>query len=140
MLKFFRQFNNLILYSLLAFIFIVVFLVCEHVFNSFFPRVNDFSEYTIEAAIIVIIYEPLRKLIELYIKKILFNYYYVRQERIRSLDSKLSANSAYKDLSDTVTEKLRKILSVQQVSFYFRTPDMFSLVSTTGSNGLISKK
>ena len=140
MLKFFRQFNNFILYTLLAFIFIVIFLVSEHVFNSFFPRVNDFSEYTIEAAIIVIIYEPLRKLIELYIKKILFNYYYIRQERIRNLDSKLSANSTYKELSDIVTDRLRKILNVQQVSFYFRTPDMFSLVSTTGGNGLISKK
>ncbi len=140
MLKFFRQFNNLILYTLLAFIFIAVFLVSEHVFNSFFPRVNDFSEYTIEAALIVIMYEPLRKLIELYIKKILFNYYYVRQERIRTLDSKLSAQLSYKELADTVTERLRRILSVSQVSLYFRTPDMLSLVSTAGSNGLISKK
>jgi sigma-B regulation protein RsbU (phosphoserine phosphatase) len=140
MLKFFRQFNNLILYTLLAFIFIAIFLISEHIFNSFFPRVNDFSEYTIEAALIVIMYEPLRKLIELYIKKILFNYYYVRQERIRALDSKLSANLSYKELADAVTERLRKILGVHQVSMYFRTPDMLSLVSTSGNNELISKK
>ena len=140
MLKFFRQFNNLILYTLLAVIFIAIFLVSEHAFNTFFPRVNDFSTYTIQAAIIVIIYEPLRKLIELYIKKTLFNYYYIRQERIRALDSKLSANSSYKELANSVTEKLRKILSVKQVSLYFRTPDMFSLVSSTGSDALISKK
>ncbi|KAB2879868.1 SpoIIE family protein phosphatase [bacterium] len=140
MLKFFRQFNNLILYTLLAFIFIIIFLVSEHVFNSFFPRVNDFSAYTVEAALIVIIYEPLRKLIELYIKKILYNYYYVRQERIRSLDSALSANSSYKELADKVTDKLRKILNVQQVSLYFRGPEMFSLISSTGGDGLISKK
>lgn len=140
MLKFFRQFHNLILYTLLTFIFIIVFLVSEHVFNRFFPKVNDFSTYSIEALLIVIIYEPLRKLIELYIKKTLFNYYYIRQERLRNLDSKLSANSTYKELADTVTEKLRKILNVRQVSLYLRTPDMFSLVSSTGSDGLISKK
>ncbi len=140
MFKLLRRFHDLLLYGMLVFIFVVIFLTNEFIFEKYFPRVKDIYQLSIEAFLIVVIYEPLRKLIELYIKKILFNYFYRRQERLRRLDSKLSSSLSYKEMADLMTEKLRTILDVGHVSLYLKIPEMFSLVSSTGSAGLQTRK
>lgn len=140
MYRILRQFNDYILYAILIFIFIVTFLMIEDVFSSFFPRANDVLVLFFKAFVIVTVYEPLRKLIELLIKKIIFRYYHRRQEAIRNLDGTLSANQPYKELADLVTGRLREILYVKHVSFYLKIPDALSLVSSTARNELLIKK
>lgn len=140
MLKFLRQFHTPILYSLIIFIFILLFITIEFIFAAFFPRVNEVQVHFFKALIIVIIYEPLRKLCELYIKKLLFNYYFKRQTRLIEMDTRLSPNTPYKELADTVTERLKTILHVKHTALYLKIPDHFSLVSSTGTNELITKK
>ncbi|MBX7151219.1 GAF domain-containing protein, partial [bacterium] len=140
MLKFLRQFHTPILYSLIIFIFILLFITIEFIFAAFFPRVREVQVHFFKALIIVIIYEPLRKLCELYIKKLLFNYYFKRQTRLIEMDTRLSPNVAYKELADTVTERLKTILHVKHASLYLKIPDHFSLVSSTGTNELFTKK
>lgn len=140
MYRIFRKFDDYILYAALILIFIVVFLMIEDVFSSFFPRANDFLILFSKAFVIVTIYEPLRKLMELLIKRIVFNYYHRRQEAIRSLDEALSTSQPYKELADTVTQRLCQILRVQQASFYLKLPESLSLVSSSAKNDLLIKK
>jgi len=140
MIRFLRNFSTTILYTLLIFIFIALFLSIERVFDSFFPRVKEYQVLFIEALIIVVIYEPLRKLCETYIKKILFNYYYMRQQRLWELDSHLTTQLTYREMADTVTEILHNILHVKHAALYLKIPDHFSLVSSFGQENLQTKK
>ncbi|MCB0831888.1 MAG: SpoIIE family protein phosphatase [Bacteroidetes bacterium] len=139
MLKFLRQFNNVLLYAVLITIFIAVFLISESVFIKFFPRANSMSEYLVEAMLIVIIYEPLRKLIEYSIRRVLFSYYHRRQTELRELDSTLTTQMSYQELSDSATRRLREILNVRQVAYYHKLPEVLTLVSSSGNSGLLTQ-
>ncbi len=138
--KILKHFSNLIIYGIIVFIFIALFILTEFIFESFFPRVNDYSRYFFKSLIFVVIYEPLHKLIELNLKRIIYNYSYRRQRQLIELDTHLSANLTYKEMSDVVVQQLKQILNLEQVSLYLVIPDALSLVSNVGTGSLMTKR
>lgn len=139
-LTIFRKHSNLLIYSIIVLVFITVFIAIELFFDTFLPNFRDFSRYVLKAVVFVVIYEPLHSLLEKQIRKILYNYYYQRQTRLLELDSYLSANLSFKEMTDLVTHQLTQILNVKVASLYLVLPDCLSLVSSAGSSILTTRR
>ncbi len=137
---FFRKYSSPVIYAIVVLVFIAVFILIELFFDSFFPKFNDYSRYFFKALVFVIIYEPLHTLLEKQFRKILYNYYYQRQKQLLELDSFLSTNLTFREMSDIVTQQLRQILNVRAVTLYLSLPDSISLVSSAGSQALMTKR
>ncbi|HMV26958.1 MAG TPA: hypothetical protein PKA26_08780, partial [bacterium] len=94
--------RDVILYAVLVAIFIAIFLIGEYISDSYFPRTSDYVIFFFKALVFILIYEPIRKLTELYIRKIVFSYYYRRQEDLRDLDARLVSTMGYHEMADII--------------------------------------
>ncbi|HNF86938.1 MAG TPA: SpoIIE family protein phosphatase, partial [bacterium] len=132
--------RDVILYAVLVAIFIAIFLIGEYISDSYFPRTSDYVIFFFKALVFILIYEPIRKLTELYIRKIVFSYYYRRQEDLRDLDARLVSTMGYHEMADIITERISGLLNVKYAAIYLRIPEFFSLVSSYGRSDLITKR
>ncbi len=138
--KLFRKYSNPIIYGIIASVFIAVFILIELFFDWVFPKFSDYSLYVFKAVVFVAIYEPLHSLLEKQFRKILYNYYYYRQKQLLEIDSFLNTSLTFKEMTDIVTQQLSQVLNVRIVSLYLVLPDSLSLVSSAGSQTLMTRR
>jgi len=128
-----------VVYSIVIFMLVIIYIGVVSIISSQILLLNDQTPSILAAIIVALVFEPIRRRVQLYVDKKFFRVHYNFRETLRLFIKDISENNTVRDLAETVIRETQEFIPVKKLGFFLLKNNHIRLIAHRNFDLLIGR-